>query len=331
MTTLAIIGSGIAGRSLIYSLAKEKKVFEKILLFSSSESVFPCTLHSTAIVAPRGLSSGHSPLGDLLLESYHSFSEHVELDKPLGVECIIQYTGATEKMDSFKKRYPHATPFQDFLSLETDVAQDKAYLIDPQTYGDWLLSEAKIMGHFELIQYDDFVTEVQEGERIQLKTQDEKSFAVDKVIFAGGSSNRFWKNHSHETILKTSKPSQGSYLEFNEVEWDRSSFSLTFNGHNLVWNKRLNRLLIGSTTMEVSHTLPPLNDLKIIYKEISEAVDLNLPELHFAEVKVGLREKAQKRSPYLFQEGHKIFLGGYYKNGFSLALKMAKTLSHRFL
>lgn len=329
MTTLAIIGSGIMGRSLIYTLAKEQKQFEKITIFNSDSFAFPCTLNSTAVVAPRGLTLGHSPLGDLLLESFKFFSHHVELDRPHGVEKIKQYTGATKKLVEFKSRYPHAQLSKDFLKDETYLACDEAYLVDPKTYCDWLLSKARFLMASPIEEIHDFVTEVGQFESVQVRTQKGGEFSFDKVIFTGGSSNRFWKALAPTSRLATSKPSQGTYLEFNNVSWELNSFSLTLDGDNLVWNKPLKRLLVGSTTLEAQHTLSPSADLDSIYLRLQSALTLTLPQ--DGEIRVGLREKAQKREPYIVQEGHIVFSGGLYKNGFSLSLKTAETISRQIL
>lgn len=331
MTTLAIIGSGILGRSLIYTLAKEQKQFEKIVLFYSDTFAFPCTLHSTAIVAPRGVTAGHSALGDEILGGFQVFSEHVKLDQPAGVEVITQYTGATEKLDAFKQRYPAGKMMKDFLQQETYVATEEAFLIDPKTYGDWLLNEALMMrkDHIEVI--EDFVTEVSENERIHVKTQNGLNLAFDKIVFAGGNYNRFWRPMAPESKLKTSKPVQGSYFEFNNQNWDRKSFSLTLDGDNFIWNKKLNRMLIGSTSTETNHLLSPESELEEVYERLSKKVSFALPQMGMGVVKVGLREKAQKREPYLVHEGHKFFVGGLYKNGFTLSLKMTRSLSHQLL
>lgn len=331
MTTLAIIGSGILGRSLIYTLAKEQKQFEKIVVFYSDKFAFPCTLHSTAIAAPRGVTAGHSPLGDQILEGFRIFSEHIKLDRPAGVEVITQYTGATSKLDTFKQRYPSAQLFKGFLHEETHVATEEAFLIDPKTYGDWLLNEAMIMDkdHIEVI--EDFVIEVQENERLHVKTQNGLNLSFDKIVFAGGNYNRYWLPLAKESKLKTSKSVQGSYYEFNNVNWDMDSFSLTLDGDNLVWNKKFSRVLIGSTTLETNHVLHPEKELEAVYERLSKKVDLHFPQMGMGQVKVGLREKAQKREPYLIQEGHKFFVGGLYKNGFTLSLKMTRSLSHQLL
>jgi glycine/D-amino acid oxidase-like deaminating enzyme len=321
LTTLAIIGSGILGRSLIYTLAKEQKHFEKIVLFYSDKFAFPCTLNSTAIVAPRGVTAGHSKLGDEILEGFRVFSDHVKLDAPEGVEVITQYSGATSKLEAFKQRYPAGKMMKGFLNTETYVASEEAYLIDPKTYGDWLLKEALFMNKDHIDVIDDFVIEVHENERLHLKTQNGLNLSFDKIVFAAGNYNRYW-NPS-----KSSKPVQGSYFEFNNVNWDMDSFSLTLDGDNLIWNKKLERVLIGSTTLETNHVLHPEKELEDVYERLSQKVNLHLPQMGMGEVKVGLREKAQKREPYIVQEGHKIFAGGLYKNGFTLSLKMSRSLS----
>lgn len=331
MTTLAIIGSGILGRSLIYSLAKEQKPLEKITLFYSDNIVSPCTYHSTAIVAPRGLSEGLSPLGDMLIDGFRTFSEHVELDQPAGVEKIIQYTVATKKLDEFKKRYPGAVNRKTFLKSEALLAIDEAFLVEPKTYSDWLLSEAMILQKNKIEVIEDFVTEVDEKEFVHVKTLNGKQLAFDKVIFAGGSYNAFWKNIAPESKLKTSKSVQGSYFEFNQVNWEMDSFSLTLDGDNIIWNKSFNKLLIGSTSVETTHLLPPKKALEEIYHRLEALCDLKLPPMKLATIKVGLREKAQKREPYEVLAGKKYFLGGLYKNGFSLALKIARNFSHQHL
>jgi hypothetical protein len=93
----------------------------------------------------------------------------------------------------------------------------------------------------------------------------------------------------------------------------------------------LKRLLVGSTSHETANLLAPQKELHEIFERFREIMDLKLPELSTGEIKVGLREKAQKRSPYMIKEGHIYFLGGFYKNGFSLALKKASDFSRQYL
>lgn len=331
LTTLAIIGDGILGRSLLYTLAKEQKLFEKIVLFHSDAFAFPCTRNSTAIVAPRGVTEGHSPLGDLIVEGVKTFKEHVELDRPAGVLPVPQYSGATTKLDTFIKRYPDGKMMKGFFHEETYVATEEAFMVDAVVYGDWLLSEAMKMEPSKIEIIDDFVIEVNEGERLHLKTQNGRNVSFDKVVFAGGNYNRFWKGLVPGTDLETSRPVQGSYFEYNGVEWDTPSFSLTLNGDNLVWNNETKRLLVGNTTMETNIVLPDIANLRAVHKRLSDALVLDIPGPELGEVKVGLRDKARKRAPYIVKKGNLIFAGGLYKNGFILGLRISRILSHQHL
>jgi glycine/D-amino acid oxidase-like deaminating enzyme len=331
LTTLAIIGGGLVGRSLIYTLAKEEKNFEKVTLFSSDKITSPCSLNSTAIAALRGITKGHSPLGDQLVDGFDFFSRHIEEARPLGVEKIIQYNGATEKLDQFKLRYPSGEFSNRFLKEALFLATENAFMIDPKTYLTWLLDRTKSFKTFPIHEVDDLVIEVVEGERIQLKTLHGKSFLFDKVIFTAGSYNRFWKELHPDSKLKSSKPSQGSYLEFQNLSWEMDSFSLTIDGDNVIWNKPFQRLYVGSTTSESLHELPPLKELEAIYHKLHSRLSFELPKFQEGLLKVGLREKAQKREPYLLKKENLIFFGGLYKNAFTLSMKMARDLSHQYL
>lgn len=324
LTTLAIIGFGIAGRSVLYTLAKEKKKYSKILVFSSNKFAFPCSLHSTAIVAPRGVSEGVSPLGDLLRSGFDCFKEHVLSERPHGVKKIIQYSGASERLEQFSKRYPkgeYRNQWQSFkLGHSTYIAQEDAFMVDPLVYLDWLKNESKDLP----VEYvDDFVVKVEEGNMVLLTTQSQRDFMADKIVFTVGHHTRFWN-----PPVK-SKPVQGAYYQFENINLGDESFSLTLDGDNLIYHHDLKRLLVGSSTLEVPHELAPINALNEIHKRLQEKVEFILPSIQQGKVKVGLREKAPKRAPYLVSKGKAYYLGGLYKNGYVLSLKMAKDLTRQ--
>jgi len=322
LTTIAIIGGGIAARSLLFALAK-KNFSQKILVFYSDRFAFPCSLHSTAIVAPRGISTGHSNLGDELVEGFQCFSRHFSEDSPEGVIKVPQFTGAFTKVEAFRKRYPEGALKKNCgafeLKNEMYVAHEEAYLIRPAEYMSWLLEEASRTLHLEVI--PSFVTEIS-GQKI--RTQEGKEFLADKIIFAAGVQNELWSGLFPET--KKSKSVQGSYLEFQDADLGDASFSLTLEGNNLIYDSEKKSLLIGSTTRESSLELAPERELLKIYQNLSQHSLSELPEFSRGMIRVGLREKASRREAYLVQHNDHLMLGGLYKNGYRMSLLMAQKL-----
>lgn len=327
MTRLAIIGGGIAGRSLLYALAKQKKSYSEIILFDSDIFARTCSIRSTGIVAPRGLSLGHSDLGDLLIKAFETFVTHVKVDQPAGVFPITQFTGAVTKLEEFKKRYPHGTLSQNVHSLplqnETYLALDQAYLIDPEIYLKWLLDQASAL---PLNIKNDFVLSVTESSNgVEIITQNGLKETFDSVVFAGGTYNRWWNKLANDQ-LTSSKPVQGSYLEFKNIDLGTEAFSLTLEGENLVYHAHTKKLLVGSTTVSTHGEVPAVNELREIHQGLQSRLQFKLPAFELGEIKTGIREKASKRAPYLKQQNHCWWIGGYYKNGYSLGLEWANKL-----
>lgn len=329
MTTLAIIGSGIAGRSLIYTLAKERKEFKEIVIFESESFLKACSYRSTAVVAGRGLSLGHSSLGDTLYESFQFFQKHFREDSPEGVQKVLQVSGASKKLAEFQIRYPSGIPTDEYTKEKMYSQKDEAFLIDPKTYLDFLLRTAKDFYKGNLLTLEDLVIEVNPDGKI--RTQKGREFRFDKVVFAGGVYNRFWSPQAPESKLKTIKASQGSYVEFSLPKKESPSLSLTLDGHNFIWNDSTKKLLIGSTTLEVPHEIHPKEALEEVYRYFQEKLEEDLPDFSEGMIRIGLREKAQKRSPYFFSVGKLAYMGGFYKNGYTLGMTISSSLSRHFL
>lgn len=322
MTTIAIIGGGIAARSLLFAMAK-KNIRQKILVFYSDSFAFPCSVHSTAIVAPRGISSGHSPLGDQLALGYQRFFRHFQEDSPAGVIKVPQYTAAATNHDAFQKRYPMGAVKKKcgeiFLAEEMYVAEESAFLIRPRDYMDWLLHESQKNLEIEIVK--DFVIEVGGKE---IRTLGGSRYSPDEVIFTTGVHNDLWQ--SFFSLKKKSRPAQGCYLEFQNTDLDCESVSLSLEGDNLVYDDDNKTVLIGSTTRESYLELPPEKELSEIYSNLRKRVSLKLPDLESGFIRTGLREKAMKREPYFLKKENFSMIGGLYKNGYSLSLKLAEDL-----
>jgi hypothetical protein len=322
MKTIAIIGGGIAARSVLFTMAK-KNLLHKVLVFQSESFAFPCSLHSTAIVAPRGISTGHSSLGDNLVSGFIRFSKHIAEDSPEGVIKVPQYTGALTKIDQFQKRYPDGalTKSCGSISLNTEmyVAREEAFLIRPRDYMNWLMKESQSSLNISVV--ESFVTEVKDG---KIRTINGDEYSADEVIFTTGVNNDLWQTMFPEN--KNTKSAQGCYLEFSGVYLGKDPFSLTLEGNNLIYDAEKNSLLMGSTTHESRLELAPEKELFEIYEELQKIVSEKLPDFKKGIIRTGLREKASKREPYLLRNGNYSMIGGLYKNGYRLSLKMAEDL-----
>ncbi len=331
MTTLAIIGSGIVGRSLLFHLTKENFQFDEVLLFDSPEFTPPCSVTTTAIVALRGITVGHSPLGDLILEGFNSFTNHIEKESPAGVYPIFQYSGQTKQPELFLKRYPDAqmmNSFDEFNFLErVYITKEKAYMVKPPLYLDWLLKKAE--SKMKIKKINQFVTKIIPKGDVEIQTMQGEVYRANKVVFAAGSASRFWQHLFPDSLLKTSRPVQGAYLEFQNFHWGNKSFSLTFDGANVVYRNETKELLMGSSSQDVSHSLVPENELRKIYALLTKNVQFHWPKFDEGKILVGHREKAKKRVPYIINKNPLYFVGGLYKNGFTLSYKVTEMITHQ--
>jgi hypothetical protein len=70
-------------------------------------------------------------------------------------------------------------------------------------------------------------------------------------------------------------------------------------------------------------------ELQEIYQRLEEKVELSLPPFSHGKMIVGLREKAAKRRPYLESNEYGWWLGGFYKNGYSLGIHLGMELAHK--
>jgi hypothetical protein len=101
---------------------------------------------------------------------------------------------------------------------------------------------------------------------------------------------------------------------------------LTLEGDNIVYHAHTKIMLMGSTTLDLGHVLPERKELDRVYERLAQKLETSLPSLMTGQVITGLREKAAKRRPYLYRDNNIFWLGGLYKNGFSLSLHLAQDL-----
>ena len=331
MTSYIVIGAGIGAESFLYQLAQTKNIPNKVIQLSN-EAFYPsCSLRTTAIVAGRGISEGHSELGDILSKSYERFQRHVSLDRPEGVFLSPQWTGTKEKIEAFQKRYAGGEITQNISSLDLKLSEEMylqnepCFIIDPDLYLQWLRSEADKKMTITR-ETDEVIEIVQKSQTWLVKTHSGKMYEADCLFMGMGSYHRFWKTVlPNDSLIQTSNPVQGSYLVYQNINLGEKPYSLTLEGDNLIYHAHTKKLIIGSTTVQASHFLPDISELKNIDQRLRTLLpQMSWPAFETADIKTGLREKARQRKPYLEKRQNLIVSGGYYKNGYSVAIYLAE-------
>lgn len=329
LRTLGIIGGGIVGKSLLFSLAcEQRQKYDRVVIFESEDFAPACTLRTTSIVAARGVLPGISHLGDIIHQGILEFKEHVKSFSPQGVYPIYQITSAQEKMGNFLRRYKEFSYSQKFRDLsftkELPLYVEEAYYVNPSEYCDWLYqwSAQKI----NVILRKDFVTSI--DEELNVKTHNNETFKVDHLVLAGSIKNKLWSSFIKDQRVARSKSVKGSYLLFNNIDWGKESYSLSMDDFNLIYRAPSHELLIGATSAESElYNLNEKETLREAYFYFSHILQRALPDFNVGEVFTGIREKSTKRQPYLGTEENVSYIGGLYKNGFTLSLKMARALA----
>ncbi len=320
MRSIIVIGAGIAAENFIFRLSLLKNESFSIIQLANDAFYPACATRSTAIVAGRGVSEGHSELGDILTQSYRKFLGMVETFRPRGVYLGEQWTGVNHKLDEFKKRYPDGEDLDSISSIGLSLkeklyfSKESCFVIDPDEYLNWMRSQSSVT------RYEDAAIEITKGEfGWEVRTANGKTFQAEYVFMGVGSYQRFWKEqYPVSSLANTSKTAQGSYLSYEGINLGEKYFSLTLNGDNLIYHPHSKKLIIGSTTVAATHHMPDISELEHIYENLDRLIDIELPSFDRFEIKTGLREKAKGRRPYLENHDGLIVCGGFYKNGYSL-------------
>jgi hypothetical protein len=329
LSTFIVLGAGLASENFIFALAQSKSTINSVIQLAHDAFYPACSMRSTAIVAARGITSGHSELGDTLMMAFERFKRHVIEDKPRGVFNGIQWTGTSEKMEEFQKRYSDGKMGNEISSLKLTLHEsfyltnEPCFIIDPEIYLAWLRDQGALLN---IQRFEDAVTNIEkEGDEWVVSTQKGQTYRAQKVFSGLGSYHRFWKEiYPKESGVQSSSPVQGSYLVYEQVNLGGEHFSLTLNGNNLIYHAHTNKLIIGSTTVKAAHLMSHESELKKIDDDLRRLVSFTWPAFSKGIIHTGLREKAKARRPYLEEREGLISCGGFYKNGYSLGLYLGE-------
>lgn len=323
MNSVLTIGDGIAAWCLNFYLTQKGIKHDH---FAQEKFFKACSLNSTAINCLRGTQRGISALGDLIYDSYFEFEDFYNKHKPDGVRESYEYQFFSDQ-DRYQKRFPN----YEQLNSHDDVqgfkyfAKERAYLIDPNTLKAWFVKQ-NTQSNFSTQWVKSLV-----HEKDQVKvTTDRGTFYYDQVFLCGGDMIRTLGkglDTQFDTYLDYSKPVTGSYLEVEiGLEYGAEDRSYALDKYHLIIKPSQNKMLLGSTTEQGAFN-QPTNEIKEIYQFVKSHFKHELPEFNKWKIKMGIRTKGRKRTPYWGEISPQIsVVSGLYKNGYTYAFKAAKDL-----
>lgn len=332
MTRLFVIGEGIAAKALFYALAQRQKIdkFSEIHV-AFSDSYAPATsLRSTAIAALRGTQKGFSPLGNELVEAWEFAREIYLREKFDGAEKIQHQTWIYEEKNL--KRFAHLPELAIAAEIKTPpkrIATEEAWMIEP----DKFLASVIDLAQFSHVQaHPNAVVKLEKlKNEFVVSLLGGKQMTVDRIILASG----FWMSWMKEWIVASPLsglyPVQGSYFQWEKIDWGSESLSISFDGANLIYQAKAQRLIIGATTVKKDESfIPAISELKNIYHKIQGHWSMSLPNIESARIITGIRSQTLSRRPWSGEVSPGVYaIGGLYKNGWVSAWKLADDLAKR--
>ncbi len=291
-----VIGDGVAANTFIFYLLKATSDIEVTQFFN--ESLFPkSSIKSTAIVANRNVPDGISEYGDLLNKSFIELERFYEKYKQQFFDDIeiITHREYGNGVD-YHRKYPQAQ-----RSKYGYVYSEDAYLFYPEEYLKRLRS-------------------LNQNTRVEKAICDYGQLSdYDLVVDCSGHYLKYFNP------ALDSKVTSGAYLS---TRFDfKHSFSITMDHCNLIFRKKYNQLIIGSSTGNEIIAMKDFEHLKASFKTLKE-YDFELPSFSEFDLVRSFRHKMIKRLPVWKEFSDNVYVnGGYFKNGYQFSLLAAKELS----
>lgn len=338
--TLVIIGNGIA--SWRVNAALERKFVDwRIVRIAKDEFAPRCSFRTTAINCLRATQKGISPLGDIIVDSYMEFKRFYDSESPDGVDESFEYQiwdpKNPKESERWEKRFGKGESIQEIegvvLARPQIAVKQEAYIISPENFCRWQDQRLK-----NTMIVNDHVIGIEKEKRgYQVKTIGGESFFADALFLcAGYMSHQFidlFESEQAIDVLNRSKPVRGSYMSAESKLGDRS-FSLAFGKHHLIYRKRDDLLILGSSSENDSSIQLPMEDeLLHIYRKISGILKdpSLLPPFEKWRKFNGIRHKGAKRMPFWGEVGENLYaVHGLYKNAFSFSFLASNEIVDKF-
>lgn len=328
---LLVIGNGLSAKLFLFELFNSNEINCQNLTIAQvfSEELAPsCTMRSTATISLNGIEEGISPLGDLLQNSYKSFIEFYDNKKPKGIDQVSQYILASNEKESDKlqRRFSNlVTLDHSMLSKPMSGIVLDSFLVSPSIFLKWIDLH---LNYQNIHKFNDFVLSIAKVSEtlFVINFKSGLSLYAKNLILCNGAYSKIFENHfSNEIEPRDSKVVAGSFLE-KDFDYP-SSFYFTFDGHNLIYRKEDQKLILGSSSQQGSYECPDLMELKKIYELFCSNTKLNMGPFETFSFVNGLRLKGKKRTPFygLQAKTKNIFLiNGLYKNGYTYSFYLSK-------
>ncbi len=319
---LLILGSGICAQSILFELSKSER-FDldslNIGQVSNDQLTAPCSLNSTSVVSLSGTSKGMSPLGDLIVDSYHYTVDQIKKDFEETFHPATQYFIYDENKcrAQFLRRNKEIVD-QKIFDFDFQGNREDCFILDNVSLMENI---SKKLNSLNLTKLQDTIVDVSK-ERVVTLMSGERLFAKKIICGLGAYSNHFLKEMDHDHLNK-SKVVPGDYLVFEDVDLESESIVITMGHFNLVYRAYSKTILIGGTSLREEWNAVDYVELRPLYDFFKKIIP-KLPPFESGHIKTGLRHKGRRRRPFLGEISDSIYsFHGVYKNGFTFSFCMA--------
>lgn len=309
---IAIVGAGLAAECFKHYFFNFIEISNLNLTIDqySSDLAAATTETTTSIIAKRGLKRGISPLGDLLSEAYDEWEEFYNERMSGVIKCNFEHR-CSKKQDKHQQFLKRFEAFEIHDQSDFSFVFEEGYLIDNDIYFKWLKDNQKLR-----------VNKINK----LVKTYDELSH-YDFVFYFTGAIGKYFGISGSKNLDK-SKLVQGTYLisdNHNCENYFKNTNVYEIDGVNFIYRPISKQLIVGATSNHWgAQYMPDYIGVKQQYEVINKYFDL--PDFDTFKVKVGLRLKGRKRTPYIGVGDSKnsFVVNGLYKNGYTVAYLGAK-------